>query len=1015
LSDHATRHVHRLARPDHRHSIDAALVLGAGWVLGAFFSRVLAELPWVSWPFYHWGLTTVFTLAVGAGLLVLKKKSASAPYMVFYVLLIYVFQPAPNPLQAGVLLAGTLSLFLLLRAPRLRLPKDRWIALLLFAVSMATYLATLTPAVGTRDGYELQAISATLGFAHPTGYPLFPILGRLWLLIFPVGSIAWRINVLCALLAALCVPLVYGTAKRVLGHRSFAALGALSLAFSNTLWTQAVRPEKYTLNAFFVALTLYIAFGTTDPEARSPHPHLRWLAWVYGLSLGHHRTMLMLAPALGIYILWRDPGLLKRPREWLSALGIALVPLLVYLYIPWRAAVQGWVMTVPEFVHYVSGAAYSPAVRLMDWAAPERFLMFWRFLLAQFGHVGIALGVIGMIGLALRRRWRFLGCTALAYATYYGWGTVWYAYYNDVNSFIPNHAIFAVWIASGALTIWQTFCTHCRPVQVRAAAAPVFWSLIALLPMWMIWTNGPQVDARDEWNLTAWGAYAIEQDIAPNATVLADREKYPPLDYFARIERRRPDLDVVILGDERAYLDRLTWDLAQDKAVYLARFLPGLEGPYHLRSVGPLVHVGTAPLSPDSTSHPAVTEFGEHIQLLKHTIEEAQPLHGGDSLHVTLYWYAVSPVPGNYQVNLRLVSDDGQEWWAASDHPVSGMYPTAAWKPGEVIPDWYEIPIGETVPPGTYQLEVGLFPPFSTEGLVLEKGTTWLPLRSITILPGGKADIPRRLRAIQPEQWQLLGYDLPRQAPPGGRAWLTLYWQALAPMADIEVGTRLIGPGGAQPWTWTVPGSGEYPSSRWVPGETVVTQHVLAMPREKGESTVQLAVRQASRPTEKERFYPRWLAKRTTMLSFALTVAGREPTAPGTVNFDDRILLLETEWRDRTLSPGTPLELGVLWGCLQAMDADYTLFVQLLGPDGTLKGQVDVWPQEGTHPTSAWHEGETIEDHYTIPLADDAPPGRYQVAIGWYLLETMQRLPVLDNEGEAVDDRMLVPGLTVAQ
>jgi hypothetical protein len=234
-------------------------------------------------------------------------------------------------------------------------------------------------------------------------------------------------------------------------------------------------------------------------------------------------------------------------------------------------------------------------------------------------------------------------------------------------------------------------------------------------------------------------------------------------------------------------------------------------------------------------------------------------------------------------------------------------------------------------------------------------------------------------------------------------------------MADIEVGTRLIAPDDAQPWSWAVPGSGEYPSSRWVPGETVVTQHTLAMPRERGEITVQLAVRQASPLAEKQEFYPRWLARRTTTLSFPLTVAGRAPAAPGTVNFDDRILLLETDMGERTLSPGMSLELEVLWECLQAMDADYTLFVQLLAPDGTLKGQVDVWPQDGTHPTSAWREGEMIEDRYAIPLADDAPPGRYQVAIGWYFLGTMQRLQVLDTEGEAVDDKVLVPGLTVAR
>jgi hypothetical protein len=33
--------------------------------------------------------------------------------------------------------------------------------------------------------------------------------------------------------------------------------------------------------------------------------------------------------------------------------------------------------------------------------------------------------------------------------------------------------------------------------------------------------------------------------------------------------------------------------------------------------------------------------------------------------------------------------------------------------------------------------------------------------------------------------------------------------------------------------------------------------------------------------------------------------------------------------------------------------------------------------------------------------------------VGWYLLETMQRLPVLDAEGQAIDDKVLLSGLSV--
>jgi hypothetical protein len=198
------------------------------------------------------------------------------------------------------------------------------------------------------------------------------------------------------------------------------------------------------------------------------------------------------------------------------------------------------------------------------------------------------------------------------------------------------------------------------------------------------------------------------------------------------------------------------------------------------------------------------------------------------------------------------------------------------------------------------------------------------------------------------------------------------------------------------------------------------------MPPESGEVTVQISVRpvsvsgagrQAWPPAQEVQgafFYPRWLAPKTAVLSLPpLTVAGRPPAAPGTVNFGDRILLLEADLAQRTLSPGGPVELAVRWACMRAMEEDYTLFVHLLAPDGTLKGQIDVWPRDGTHPTSQWSEGETVEDDYLLYVATDAPSGSYQVEVGWYLLETMQRLPVLDAEGRAVDDRLLLPGLTV--
>ena len=1024
------------------HSIDTAIVLGAGAVLGAFMSRVLADTPLVTLPFFRWELTILLTLIGAAGTYTVYRWSSvrqpgrfgsSTQYIVFYVLLIYVFQPTPNLLQAGVLLAGMLTILLYFSIPWPDTRQDRWVMLMLLLITLGVYLSTLTPGIGTRDGYELQAVSATLGFAHPTGYPLFSIIGRMWLTMLPFGSIAWRINVLCALFAATSVPLLYATARRILGLRSLAVLSACVLAFSSTLWTQAVRPEKYTLNALFVALILYIAFGIADPEQRGPHPHLRWLALAYGLSMAHHRTMLMLAPALVLYLLWRDPSLIKRPRDCIPALCIALAPLLIYLYIPWRAAAQGWYMTMPEFMRYITGAYYGPAVRLMDWLNPERAWMFWRFLLAQFGYPGVALGLLGLVGLGLRGQWRTLLCTSLAYMTYYVWGTVYHADYNDINSFIPNHIIFALWIGSGALIVRQSilyltsifgglqiqyrWTNRLSPTYTQAA----FWSLCSLLPLSMLWTNAPNVNARSERNLSTWGEYAITQDIAPGATILADREKHPPLDYYSRIEGQRPDIDVVILGDENAYVDRLMWDIAHEKKVYLARFLPRLEGNFYLRSLGPLVEVGTTPLTLEEiTTVSAISGFGDHIQLLWHQVEDREPLRPGDTTHVTLFWHALATIPSNYQVNMRLVSAAGQEWWKKSNYAVSGMYPTTAWKTGSVIPDWHEIPIAQTIPPGMYMIEVGLFPPFSSHGLHYAEQRVWLPLDTIEVLPGdSEPEISHPLRVIAPGQWQLLGYDLPRQAPPTSRVTLTLYWQALAPLPDLEIGTRLVSDDGEGAWTWSVPGQGEYPATSWQLDTPIVTAHTLTMPATEGKVTVHIALREdfsTSSSHAKATFYPRWLGEKTTLLALPpITVAGQAPAAPGIVNYGDHILMLDTDLGARTLQPGTPLELSVRWQCMQAMENDYTLFVQLLAPDGTLRGQVDLWPKDGTHPTSVWREGEIILDRYQVYVDGDAPEGDYHIAVGWYLLKTMQRLPVLNAAGQEVEDKALLTGLQVAR
>src|SRR6266542_808761 len=60
----------------------------------------------------------------------------------------------------------------------------------LFLVAGALYVYTLAPTVLPGDYAEFQMCAAILGIPHPTGYPLYILLGKVFTLL-PVGDVAY--------------------------------------------------------------------------------------------------------------------------------------------------------------------------------------------------------------------------------------------------------------------------------------------------------------------------------------------------------------------------------------------------------------------------------------------------------------------------------------------------------------------------------------------------------------------------------------------------------------------------------------------------------------------------------------------------------------------------------------------------------------------------------------------------------------------------------------------------------
>ncbi len=106
---------------------------------------------------------------------------------------------------------------------------------------------------------------------------------------------------------------------------------------------------------------------------------------------------------------------------------------------------------------------------------------------------------------------------------------------------------------------------------------------------------------------------------------------------------------------------------------------------------------------------------------------------------------------------------------------------------------------------------------------------------------------------------------------------------------------------------------------------------------------------------------------------------------------------------------GDAFRVELYWQAEQRAPTDYTVFVQLLDARGNLIAQRDSAPRGGTYPTSIWDAGEVIADSYTLTVPPDADAGAYQLIVGMYHWQTLQRLPVTDAEYRALGDHVILP------
>ena len=406
------------------------------------------------------------------------------------------------------------------------------------ALALVLYGATLSPTISGWDNAELVTAAHVLGIAHPTGYPIYLVLGRLFDLL-PFGNTAVRLALLSAVCAASASALIAWAAARITSSVVAGMLAGAIAAANLPLWSQATEGEVYALNALIVALAIAVFVRWTfKPRPRD----IVWLALIAGIGLAHHRTALFFTgPLLLIAAVAQRPGWKVLGKAAL----VAAAPLLSYLYLPLRSAANPPLMWSDltqwdHFVSYVTAEVYAQAYAFArprgDMVAVAWDLM--RELGSQITVAGLALVGIGIV--SLFRKSRKL-CLSLMFSV--ALLSLWnlsYQVSDVIVFFIPCALAAALWAGEGLRA--TVAGVESRLGRGKAGVA-VGGIALLMVSASLLGHNWAECSHRNDWRHYDLG-YGMLAQLAPDS-ILVTNHFMPEAMYLQQVEGLRLDVEIV--------------------------------------------------------------------------------------------------------------------------------------------------------------------------------------------------------------------------------------------------------------------------------------------------------------------------------------------------------------------------------------------------------------------------------------------------------------------------------------
>jgi len=410
------------------------------------------------------------------------------------------------------------------------------------------YLRTVAPGVWEFDSAELATGVYSLGIVHPPGYPLYILIGKVFISLIPINNVAYELNILSAIFASATVLLLYKIVYSITHHKIVSWSASAFFSFTNYFWQMALVTEVYTLHTFFLALCVLLIIA----HLRSfSYWKLLLFSFVYGLSLCNHTSGILFAFGY-LWLLSLNFKLNAKNVAFLvPMILIFILGLLPYLYLPIRVLsnpplnyareYSGINLTNIRGVWWmISGQAYRIYAFSYSWSEiPLEIYQFFLFIWRNFLGAGVIIGLVGIYNL-WRKNWR----KTIGWFLLFGSNMIFFINYRVMDKdtmFLPAFLIWVVFMAEGLKFIisYSRRIIGKQPLISDRHSSITFFLL--LLPFFPLLFNWKWVDMSSKYGIGSFARHIFENS-SPNSLVIGEWSSSVILEYYQIVEGKRPDL-----------------------------------------------------------------------------------------------------------------------------------------------------------------------------------------------------------------------------------------------------------------------------------------------------------------------------------------------------------------------------------------------------------------------------------------------------------------------------------------